>query len=131
MQTIDSKDAPKAVGHYCQAIKAGGFLFTSGQIPIDPKSNQLIGGCIKEQTSQVLKNLSAIIKEGGGQISDIVKCTIFLKDINDFAAVNEVYSDFFGEHKPARSCFEVSNLPKGAGIEIEAIALAKRSVKCL
>lgn len=125
MQTIDSKDAPKAIGHYCQAIKAGGFLFVSGQIPIDPKTQQLIAGSIKEQTAQVLKNLQAIIKEGGASSNDIVRCSIFLKDINDFAAVNEVYSEFLGAHKPARLCYEVSNLPKGALIEIEAIVFIK------
>ncbi|MDR2860248.1 MAG: RidA family protein [Elusimicrobiota bacterium] len=120
MKTISTKNAPAAVGPYSQAIAAGGFLFVSGQIPFDPKTQQKVSDDIKEQTQQSLKNLEAIIKEAGASLEKVVRCGIFLKDMNDFAAVNEVYGNFFSSHKPARACVEVSRLPKDVLIEIEA-----------
>jgi 2-iminobutanoate/2-iminopropanoate deaminase len=124
MKTINTQNAPAAVGPYSQAISVGGFLFVSGQIPLDPKTQKIVSGGIKEQTKQSLKNLEAIVKEAGLSLKDIVRCGIFIKDMNDFAAVNEIYAEFFSEHKPARACVEVSRLPKDALIEIEAIGYA-------
>lgn len=123
MKTILSTDAaPKAVGAYSQGIATGGFLFTSGQIPIDPETGVLLTGDITIQARQSMNNVKAIVEAGGMTMSDIVKVTILLADINDFTAVNEVYQGFFESAFPARSCFAVKDLPKGAGIEIEAIA---------
>jgi len=121
MKIINTQNAPAAVGPYSQAISVGCFLFVSGQIPLDPKTQKIVSGGIKEQTKQSLKNLEAIVKEAGLSLKDIVRCGIFIKDMNDFAAVNEIYAEFFSEHKPARACVEVSRLPKDALIEIEAI----------
>lgn len=120
MKIINTQNAPAAVGPYSQAIIAGDFLFVSGQIPLDPKTQKLAGGAIKEQTVQSLKNLEAIIKESGASLNEVVRCGIFLKDMNDFAVVNEIYGQFFHTHKPARACVEVSRLPKDVLIEIEA-----------
>lgn len=122
MKTISTKKAPSAIGPYSQAISHSGFLFTSGQIAIDPKTNEFIGGNIEKQTKQVLKNLKAILKKSGSNVENIVKTTIFITDMNDFAKVNEIYGSVFKDHKPARSCVAVASLPKNALIEIEAIA---------
>ncbi|MDR0822697.1 MAG: RidA family protein [Endomicrobium sp.] len=122
MQIINTKSAPEAVGPYSQAVLAGNILFVSGQIPLNPQTQTLISGDIKEQTKQCLENVQAIVLEAGGDIEKIVKCCIFLQNMNDFAAVNEVYASFFGSHKPARVCVEVSKLPKSAAVEIDAIA---------
>ena len=124
MQIISTPDAAQAIGPYSQAIKAGGFIFTSGQIALKPDGEVVTGG-VEAQTRQVLQNLAAILKEVGATLQDAVKTTIFLADMDDFAAVNEIYAAAFGEHKPARSTVQVAKLPKGALVEIEVIALTK------
>ena len=121
-KVIATDKAPAAVGAYSQAIQYNGLLFTSGQIPIDPATGNVLTGDIKEQAAQVMNNIGAILAEAGVDFSAVLKTTIFLNDINDFAAVNEVYQSYFSGEFPARSCFEVANLPKGVGLEIEAIA---------
>lgn len=121
MTIIHTENAPKAIGPYSQAILSGNIVFTSGQIPIDPKTGNLVEGSIAEQTEQVCKNLKAVLEEAGTGLEKVIKTTCFLKDINDFAAFNEVYAKYF-TGKPARSCFEVGNLPKAALVEVEAIA---------
>ncbi len=118
---IYTDDAPKAIGPYSQAVQAGRFLYLSGSIPVDPKTNELVEGDIKAQTAQVLKNIDAILKEAGYEEENVVKTTCFLADIKDFGAFNEVYASYF-LHKPARSCFAVKDLPKGALVEVEAVA---------
>lgn len=123
MKVIKTLEAPAAIGPYSQAIKANGFLFVSGQIPLTP-NGELAGDDIKTQTKQVLKNLKAILKEADLSLKDAVKTTIFLKSMNDFSIVNEIYTQAFKEHKPARSTIEISKLPKDVLIEIELIAKA-------
>ncbi len=119
---IETKDAPQAIGPYVQARKVGSMLFTSGQIALDPTTGELVGEDIETQTHAVLKNLAAVVRAGGGDIQNIVKTTIFIKDMNDFATINGIYANFFGDHKPARSCVEAARLPKDVLIEIECIA---------
>jgi reactive intermediate/imine deaminase len=119
---INTPDAPAAIGPYVQATRVGNFLFTSGQIPLDPKSNTLVTGDIKVQAHQSCKNLLAILKEAGFDAADVVKTTCFIKDINDFAAFNEVYAEYFGKSAPARSCVEVARLPKDVLCEVELVA---------
>lgn len=121
MKTINTENAPAAIGPYSQCIIAGGFIFTSGQIPIDPASGTIIDGGIEAQTRQVIKNLSAILNSSGSSLEKVVKTTCFLKNMSDFAAFNNIYAEYFTE-KPARSCVEVSAIPKGALVEIEVIA---------
>ena len=118
---IHTEKAPAAIGPYSQAIAAGEFLYTSGQLGINPETGSLPGD-IAGQTKQSLKNIHAILEEAGLQKSDVVKTVIYLKDLSDFAVVNEIYAEFFGDHKPARSCVEVSRLPKDGLVEIEAVA---------
>lgn len=120
-QIIATDNAPKAIGPYSQAVAVNGFLFTSGQLPIDPATGQLVAGPIEEQAHQVFKNLSAIAKKAGARLADAVKTTVFLSDINDFKSVNAVYDQYFTEPFPARSAFQVGALPLNAGIEVEAI----------
>ncbi|WP_028609565.1 RidA family protein [Paenibacillus harenae] len=120
-QVIATDKAPAAIGPYSQAIKLGGLLFTSGQIPLDA-SGQLVAGGIEEQTHQVFRNLEAVLAEAGASFSDVVKATVFMKDMNQFGVVNDIYSSYFGEHKPARSTVEVARLPKDVFVEIEVIA---------
>ena len=122
MKIIQTKKAPAAVGAYSQVIVTNGFVYSSGQLPLVPETGELISDDIKKATKQSLENVKAIIEEGGSSVEKIVKVNIFLDDVNDFAAVNEVYAEFFGDHKPARSCVEVGKLPKGGLLEIEAIA---------
>ena len=122
MKIIETKNAPGAVGAYSQGIVTNGFVYSSGQLPLVPETGELISDDIKKATKQSLENVKAIIEEGGSSLEKIVKVNIFLDDVNDFAAVNEVYAEFFGDHKPARSCVEVGKLPKGGLLEIEAIA---------
>ncbi|KAK9896417.1 YjgF-like protein [Cystobasidium minutum MCA 4210] len=123
---VSTSEAPAAIGPYSQAIKTDlGFIFVSGCVPFDPKTGQTVEGGIVEQTEQTLKNLTAILKEAGVGLNSIVKATLFIKDMNDFAKINEVYSKHMGDHKPARSCVEVARLPRDVLVEIEAIALAK------
>ena len=119
---INTPDSPAAIGPYVQATRVGNFLFTSGQIPLDPKSNTLVTGDIKVQAHQSCKNLLAILKEAGFDAADVVKTTCFIKDINDFAAFNEVYAEYFGKSAPARSCVEVARLPKDVLCEVELVA---------
>lgn len=119
-KVIKTKDAPGAIGPYSQAVSAGDFLFISGQLPIDPASGQIVEGGIKAQTYQSLKNLQGIIEAADSALSNVVKTTVFLKDMNEFTQMNEVYAQFFSDC-PARSAVEVSRLPKDAQIEIEAI----------
>ena len=121
MKVIKTLEAPAAIGPYSQAIKANGFLFVSGQIPLTP-NGELAGDDIKTQTKQVLKNLKSILKEADLSLKDTVKTTIFLKNMDDFSVVNEIYAQAFGEHKPARSTIEISKLPKDVLVEIELIA---------
>lgn len=122
MNKIDTSNAPKAIGPYSQAISSNGFLFVSGQIPIDPKTNQIVEGGIVEQANQSFKNIGEILKADGLDYSNVIKTTVFVKDLNDFSTVNEIYSKYFISN-PARSCVEVSKLPKGVLIETEAIAV--------
>ena len=124
-EIIKTSKAPLAIGPYSQAIKANGFIFVSGQIPLDYKTGEFVEGGIKEQTKQCLENLQAILAEAGTDFSDVVKTGVFLADINDFALMNEVYAEFFTSDCPARACVEVSKLPKGTLMEIELIAIAK------
>lgn len=121
-QEISTPLAPAAIGPYVQGRTIGNLLFTSGQIPLVPETMTLLEGDIKAQTELVLKNLNAILEAGGSSKDKVVKTTVFLKDMNDFAEVNRVYERFFAPHKPARSCVEVACLPKNCAIEIEAIA---------
>jgi 2-iminobutanoate/2-iminopropanoate deaminase len=118
---ISTGKAPAAIGPYSQATKAGPFLFASGQIPLRPDGT-LVEGDIVEQAHQVFANIQAVLAEAGGSLSDVVKATVFLKDMNDFARLNEVYAHYFGDHKPARSTVEVARLPRDVKVEIEVIA---------
>ena len=118
---IQSKNAPAAIGPYSQAIMAGDLLYTSGQLGLDPETGALPES-IEEQTKQSLKNIQAILEEAGLQKTDVIKTVVFLKNMSDFAVVNGIYADFFGDHKPARSCVEAAQLPKGGLIEIEVVA---------
>lgn len=122
MKTLHSEKAPKALGPYSQAIVAGGFVFASGQVPIDPSTGNFVEGGIKEQTRQVLVNATHVLAEAGIDLSHVVKTTVFLSDMDNFAPMNEVYAEFFKEPYPARSAVAVRTLPKGALVEIEVIA---------
>jgi 2-iminobutanoate/2-iminopropanoate deaminase len=124
-EAVHTDNAPKAIGPYEQAIKANGFLYTAGQIPIDPKTGNFVEGGIAAQTRQVLENLKAILEAGGSCLDRVVKATVFLKNMADFAAVNEVYGQYLGSVKPARSTVAVAELPRGALIEIDFVALAQ------
>lgn len=120
--TISTPGAPRAIGPYSQGIQANGFLFTAGQVGFDPESGELVDGGIAEQTQRVLQNLHAILRAGGTDVAHVVKTTVFLVDMADFALMNEVYAEFFGDHRPARSTVAVASLPRGARVEIEAVA---------
>jgi len=122
---ISTKNAPAAIGPYSQAVQVGDLLFTSGQIPFVPSTGQLVSKDIKEQTKQCLENIKAILDEAETNFDHCVKCTIFIKDMNQFSQINEVYGSYFRDNPPARSCVEVARLPKDVDIEIEAIALIK------
>ena len=122
-EIIRTEDAPQAIGPYSQAIRAGGFVFASGQIPLDPKTGEFVAGGISEQTEQVLRNLSAVLEAAGTSLARVVKTTVFLADMSDFAAMNEVYGRYFKGDAPARSTVEAAGLPRGARVEIEASAL--------
>lgn len=125
MKYISTKQAPQAVGPYSQAVIANGILYISGQIPFHPETNTLVSSNVKEQTQQVMENLKAILAEAGSAFSKVIKCSIFLKDMNDFAIVNEVYGNYFdSKHLPARETVEVSRLPKDVLVEISLIAVA-------
>ena len=120
---VSSARAPQAVGPYSQAIKIRGMLFVSGQLPIDPESGALLLGDIREQTKQTMENLRAILEEANQSLADVVKTTIYLKDMNDFAVVNKAYGAFFTETPPARACIEAARLPKDAAIMVDCIAV--------
>lgn len=120
-RAVSTKKAPDAVGPYSQAVCVGGLLITSGQIPLDPATGGLVEGDIQAQTHQVMKNLSAVLTEAGLSFENVIKTTVFLADINDFAAMNEIYATYFSEPYPARSAVQVAALPKGAKVEIECI----------
>lgn len=123
MKVVHSDKAPKALGPYAQAIEANGMIYCSGQTGIDPATNTLVDG-LEAQTRQVLSNLGVVLQEAGASPSRVVKTTVFLADMKDFAVMNGIYGEFFGEHKPARTTVQVAGLPLGARIEIECIALA-------
>ena len=121
-ETISTDKAPKAIGPYEQAVRVGDLIYTAGQIPIDPKTGNLIDGGIVEQTRQVLENLKAVLEAGGASLDTVIKATVFLKNMADFAALNEVYGLYLGKAKPARSTVAVADLPRGALVEIDMVA---------
>jgi len=123
-EVVATNDAPKAIGPYSQAIKAAGVIYCSGQIAFDPATMQVIEGDVRAQTERVLKNLSAVVAASGSSLDRVVKTTVFLKNMSDFAAMNEVYATFFKTNPPARSTVEVAQLPRGVLVEIDLIALA-------
>ena len=123
-QIVKTERAPQAIGPYSQAVVANGFVFASGQIPIDPATGQFVEGGIVEQTEQVLRNVSNLLEAAGTGLARVVKTTVFLADMDDFAAMNETYSRFFGENPPARSTVQAARLPRDARVEIEVVALA-------
>lgn len=122
-ETITTNNAPGAIGPYSQAIKAGNMVFCSGQIPIDPATGEFISEAVAEQTEQVLKNLGEVLKAAGASLDNVVKTTVFLADMNDFAEMNEVYGRYFSENKPARATVQAARLPRDAKVEIDCIAL--------
>ncbi len=122
-EVIATEQAPKAIGPYSQAIRAAGLIFTSGQVAIDPATQQVVAGDVSAQTERVLKNVDAILREAGSGLEKVVRCTVFLKNMGDFAAMNEVYGRYFKQAPPARSTVEVARLPKDVQVEIDAIAV--------
>jgi 2-iminobutanoate/2-iminopropanoate deaminase len=126
-KVVFTEKAPKPIGPYSQAIITGNLIFTAGQIPIDPATNQVVQGDIKEQTRRVLENLRAILESVGATFDDVVKVTIYMKDLNEFSAMNEVYSEYFKNSPPARTTVEVSRLPRDVRIEIDLIAIVKQA----
>ena len=125
LETISTSGAPRAIGPYSQGITVNGFLFTAGQVALDPATGELVAGGITEQTTRAMENLRAILTEAGSSFSQVVKTTVFLVDMADFAAMNEVYGRAFGTHRPARSTVAVAALPRGARVEIEVIAMVR------
>ncbi|MBR4476246.1 MAG: RidA family protein [Kiritimatiellae bacterium] len=124
IQTVSTEKAPKALGPYSQALRAGGFIWCSGQIPINPATNSIEATTIEDQTRQSITNLKNVLEAAGSSLAKVVKTTVFIKDMNDFAALNGVYAEMFGDTKPARSCVEVARLPKDVKVEIECVAVA-------
>lgn len=123
LESITTPTAPAAIGPYSQAMRVGDWLYCSGQIPLDPATNQLVGGNdIAAQTAQVLANLRAVLTAAGGSLANVVKTTVFLTNLQDFAAMNQVYAEYFGAHRPARACVQVSRLPRDVALEIDAVA---------
>ena len=122
-EIVSTENAPGAIGPYSQAIKTGGLVFCSGQIPIDPATGNFVSDDIAGQTEQVLKNLSAVLEAAGSNLGGVVKTTVFLADMNDFAAMNEVYGKYFSENKPARATVQAARLPRDARVEIDCIAV--------
>ncbi|QRV94852.1 endoribonuclease L-PSP protein [Ceratobasidium sp. AG-Ba] len=125
LSVVATENAPSAIGPYSQAIKANGFVFASGCIPLVPTTMEVVAGGIEEQTTQALANLKAVVTASGSEVNKVVKTTVFLKNMNDFASMNKVYAEFFGSHKPARSAVEVARLPKDVLVEVECIAVAE------
>jgi len=123
LRSIRTDRAPEAIGPYSQAIVAGNLVFTAGQIPLDPATGQLVDGDVAAQTDRVLQNIRAILEEAGTSLAKVVKTTVFLTDMDDFAAMNEVYARYFGDHRPARSTVQAARLPKDVRVEIEAVAV--------
>lgn len=123
METVSTENAPGAIGPYSQAVKTGNMVFCSGQIPIDPATGSFVSDDVAEQTEQVLKNLSAVLEAAGSDLGKVIKTTVFLADMNDFAAMNDVYARYFSENKPARATVQAARLPRDARVEIECIAL--------
>ncbi|MGW9857092.1 2-iminobutanoate/2-iminopropanoate deaminase [Staphylococcus hominis] len=124
MKTINTNKAPEALGPYSHAMVVNNLVFTSGQIPLDTKGN-IVSSNVKEQTKQVLENLSVVLEEAGSDLNSVVKATIFISDMNEFQQINEVYGSYFNEHQPARSCVEVARLPKDVKVEIELVGKVK------
>ncbi|CAM3782282.1 RidA family protein [Cytobacillus oceanisediminis] len=124
MKVIQTNQAPAAIGPYSQGITVNNLFYSSGQIPLTAEG-AMIEGDVKAQTHQVFKNLQAVLEEAGASLNTVVKATVFIKDMNEFSAINEVYGEYFSTHKPARSCVEVARLPKDALVEIEVVALVK------
>ena len=124
-ERIQTDNAPQAIGPYSQAVKAGGFVFASGQIPLDPATMQVVEGGIREQTERVMRNLAAVLEAAGSGLDRAVKTTVYLADMNEFAAMNEVYGSFFTDVPPARATVEVKRLPRDVRVEIDVIALAE------
>jgi 2-iminobutanoate/2-iminopropanoate deaminase len=122
MRTISTDRAPKAIGPYSQGIAASGFLFLSGQVPLDPGTGQLVQGTVQEEVARVLENLKGVLEVAGSGLHRVVRTTVYLTSLEDFTAMNEVYARYFGEHRPARSTVQVAALPRGARVEIDAIA---------
>jgi len=122
-EIVAAPDAPKAIGPYSAGVKVGNFIYTSGQLGLDPQSGALVDGGVIGETRQALLNLKAVLSAAGAQLENVVKTTVFLRDINDFASMNKVYSEFFTENPPARSAIQVAALPKGGAVEIEAVAI--------
>ena len=123
-EIVQTETAPKAIGPYAQAVKANGMVYTAGQIPINPKTGDFVSGDIAAQTRQVLENLKAVLEAGGSSLEKVVKATVFLRNMSDFAAMNEIYAQYLGKATPARSTVAVSELPRGALVEIDLVALA-------
>src|SRR5689334_16167369 len=123
MDFVASKNAPKAIGPYSQAVKANGFVFTSGQIALDPASGNIVEGDFSSQARRVFENLKAVLTEAHTDFSRVVKATVYLTDLADFQTLNSIYAEYFGEHKPARTTVQVAGLPKGAAVEIDLIAV--------
>lgn len=123
MDTIHSDDAPKAIGPYSQAVKAGNVIYTSGQVSLDPKTGELVTGDFGAQARRVFENLEAVLKAGGADFRNVAKATVFLTDLGNFQALNAIYAEYFGDHKPARTTVQVAGLPKGAQLEIDLIAI--------
>ena len=122
-ETISTEKAPGAIGPYSQAVKAGNMVFCSGQIPIDPTTGEFVSNNVAEQTHQVLINLSAVLEAAGTSLNNVVKTTVFLADMNDFTAMNEIYAEFFNNNKPARATVQAARLPRDARVEIDCIAI--------
>ena len=122
LHTVHTDDAPAAIGPYSQAVTVEGWLFASGQIPLDPATGELVTGSVADQTDQVFKNLAAVLAEGGASLSSVVKTTVYLVDMSTFTEMNEAYARHFGDHRPARATVEVAALPKGVDVEIDVIA---------
>lgn len=125
LEKVSTKKAPAAVGPYSQAMKAGDFVYVSGQLPMNPETGEMVEGSIKDQTRQSLENAKAILEEAGTCLENVVKTTVFLQNMNDFADMNGVYAEFFTNHKPARAAVEVAKLPLGADVEIQMVAYLK------
>jgi len=125
LHTVRTDDAPRAIGPYSQAVRLGDLVFTAGQIPLDPETMDVIDGDVAAQTARVLDNLRAILQAAGADLGSVLKTTVFLADMDDFAAMNEVYARYFADHRPARSTVEVARLPKEARVEVDAIAVRR------